>query len=220
MDDKFWAIFNRNMTSGVHRTAGESRPRDIQAFVYWLQEHHFWWVGANLLNVGIGDCQEAQMFEEYGLVVEGITNSEDEERHADKLGIDACVMDAHQMIFPSNSFHYIYMHDTMEHFIAPIMVFTQCRRVLRMGGILAFHYPTATDALNWTHWFIESPDLIFTWLMKFGFRLLHFAYEPGASSEFFFIAQKVPISKELLEKGANTIDDMVRELTQLLEGDQ
>lgn len=223
LDDKFWDIFNRNMISGVHKTEGESRPRDVRAFIYWLKEHNLWWDGSDLLNVGIGDCQEAVLLAQAGLDVTGISNSLDEVTNAHevrdelRLTITAYKLDAHQMAFPNDAFHYVYMHDTMEHFIAPIMVFTQCRRVLKMGGILAFHYPTATDALNWTHWFMESPDFIFTWLMKFGFRLQYFTYEPGASSEFFYIAQKVPISEELLEKGGNVVIDMLRELTQLLE---
>lgn len=215
MNGGFWSIFQRNMTSGVHRTDGESRSRDVREAIYFLLEHNLWWEGGQALNVGIGDCEEAIILAKAGLQVYGVTNSVDEVAHALSIGVKAFCMDAHQLAFKSNSFDYVYLHDTLEHFIAPIMVFTQFRRVLRMGGILAFHYPTIEDSHNWTHWFIESPRLIFDWLLKFGFRLLHFRYEPGASSEYLYIAQKVEIAEDEYELGGNVIYDMLAEMEKL-----
>jgi len=223
MDDKFWDIFNRNMKEGIHHTNGKTRSRDVREVIYWLRERDLWWKDGRLLNIGIGDGEEAFIFVEEGLEVTGISNSLEEVKniHAtrDHMGlyVTAFRMDAHQMSFQDESFDYVYLHDTMEHFIAPIMVFAQLRRVLRMGGILAFHYPTISDSHNWTHWFIESPRLIFDWLLKFGFRLLCFKYEPMASSEQLYIAQKVEITEDEYQRGGNIIGDILREMKQLKE---
>ncbi len=222
MNDKMWDIFNRNMKGVVHRTCGESRSRDVREFVYWLRERDLFWDRGKLLNIGIGDCEEAVLLAREGLEVTGITNSVEEAENASNLRIKAYPVDVHQLHeqFRSNFFDYIYMHDTMEHFISPMMVFTQLRRVLRMGGILAFHYPCVSDIINWTHWFITAPDLMFCWLMKFGFCLKLFRYEPVTSSEFLYIAQKVEVSEELYNKGANVILDMIRELEQMMESEK
>ena len=215
MNDRWWNIFQRNMKEGIHRTDGDSRSRDVREVLYWLLEHNLFWEGGYILNVGIGDSEEAILLAEAGLQVVGLSNSPDEVAHAWNHGIKAHQMDAHQMTFEPCSFDYVYMHDTVEHFIAPIMVFAQFRRVLKMGGILAFHYPTIEDSHNWTHWFLESPRLIFDWLLKFGFQLLCHKYEPGASSEYLYIAKKVEISESEYELGGNVIYDMLREMEQL-----
>ncbi len=221
MNNRFWEIFNRNMKEGVHRTDGESRSRDVREVLYWLLEHKLFWEGGQILNVGIGDSEEAVLLAQAGLQVTGISNSRDEVSHAWNLGIKAQCMDAHQMTFEQASFDYVYLHDTLEHFIAPIMVFAHCRRVLRLGGILAFHYPTIEDSHNWTHWFIESPRLIFDWILKFGFQLLCHKYEPGASSEYLYIAQKIQIAESEYQLGGNVIYDMLREMERLRsEGDE
>jgi len=193
---------------------GATRSRDVREFIGWLESRGKW-RGGKALNIGIGDCQEALILRMMDGVVTGITNSQDEADNARQLGIQAYCMDAHQMKFENESFDIIYMHDTMEHFISPIMVFTQFRRVLKPGGILGFHYPTMSQSHDWTHWFIESPRLMFDWLLKFGFKLLHFAFNPDESSEFLYIAEKVVISQDEYDRGANVVHDMLRELDDL-----
>ena len=212
MNDAFWAIFNRNMRVGVHHTHGDTRSKDVNAFIYWLKVNNKWVKRGTILNVGIGDGEEALIFKRAKLHVIGISNSQDEADCARAQGVDAYKMDAHQLTFPDESFDYVYLHDTMEHFIAPVMVFTQFRRVLVDGGILGFHYPTIEQSHDWTHWFIESPRLLFDWLLKFGFKLLHFAYTPQASSEYLYIAEKCAIAQDENERGGNVIYDMLREL--------
>ena len=215
MNDDFWDIFNRNMRSGVHHTTGDTRRRDVAHLIYWLYTHDKWVKRGHVLNVGIGDSQEAKCFKEHEWLVSGITNSQDEVDYAKQFGILAETMDMHQLTFDDNHFDLVYGHDTIEHSISPVMMFTQFRRVLKPGGILAFHYPTKDDAYNWTHWFMEDPKGIVVWLYKFGFRLLYWGYTPGDTCDHLYIAEKSDFTSKELERGANVIDDMLAGLKQL-----
>ena len=220
MDNKFWEcwdIFNRNMKVGVHRTTGITQERDVRTVMFWLKWHEYEVRNRTILNIGLGDSTEARIFKKAKMDVYGISNSEEEAEEARRYKVKAWKMDAHQLSFDNDMFDYIYMRDTMEHFIAPIVVFTQFRRVIRMGGLLMFHYPFIDETHDWTHWFVESPRIIYDWLIKFGFRLLLFRYEPFSSSDYLYIAQKVEIPVEELERGANVTDDMVNELTKFRE---
>lgn len=219
MDDRYWDIFNRNMTSGVHRTSGESRKREVWDFIGFLQRHEGWIEPPRtVLNVGVGDCEEMMIFKEAGCRVFGITNSHDEVQHAKELGFaHVCCMDMHQLNFEPETFDIVYLHDTIEHAIAPIMVFAQFRRVLRMGGILGFHVPWIGDTHNWTHWFMDSPRGLFDWMMKFGFRLLHYHFEPDSPDAFLYIGKKAEIPDDEIERGANVVRNMLDEMEALRE---
>tara|TARA_Y100000310_G_scaffold291828_1_gene320071 strand:- start:7032 stop:8771 length:1740 start_codon:yes stop_codon:yes gene_type:complete len=211
INDTYWNVFNRNMNSGIHHTDTHTRIGYVQHVCEWLTTNGY--KDGTLLNVGVGDSAEAIEFTSYGLDVVGITNSADEVVYANERDVIAYKMDMHQLTFEDESFDYIYIHDTLEHSICPVMAFTHFRRVLKPNGLLIVHYPPFNEIMNWTHWFLVKPETMKNWFIKFGFaEMLYEDYGEENTSQYLFIEQKVDIAKDLLDKGANVIHDMLLEI--------
>ena len=196
MNGAYWSVFNRNMRVGVHHRGCDEtqagRGQEVRYFLDCLNQCNYLVPGARILNVGIGNSLEMQLFRDAGLDPYGITNSQEEVDHALEMGFDnVSKMDMHWLLFPSMYFHFIYLHDTLEHAISPIMVFTQFYRVLKPGGLLGIHYPWLGQINDYTHFFHATPFEMGWWLKKFNFRLQHYYHERHRTCDYFYLATKL-----------------------------
>ncbi|MBV9828378.1 MAG: class I SAM-dependent methyltransferase [Alphaproteobacteria bacterium] len=57
-------------------------------------------------------------------------------------------VDIHALPFAEESFDVVLHSDTLEHVENPVHALTECRRVLRTGGLLAFTVPTVVERLT------------------------------------------------------------------------
>jgi SAM-dependent methyltransferase len=94
-----------------------------------------------ILEIGCNTGYECVMIQNQSRQVMGIDIGEDFVVKALDLGIEAAVMDMHEMNFKDGIFDCVYMNNTLEHAHTPAKVLSEIFRVLKKGGTIVICVP-------------------------------------------------------------------------------
>lgn len=101
----------------------------------------------SLLEVGCGSGVGLQLMRQKGWRVTGVDFDEGAVENARGNGLDVRLGDLSVQGFAAESFDAVVMRHVIEHVPSPIELFSECRRVLKKGGILVVLTPNA-DSLG------------------------------------------------------------------------
>jgi SAM-dependent methyltransferase len=101
----------------------------------------------SILDVGCSDGWMCKHFIDDGKAAIGINDflyvTDHEFIKNNKL--DIRIMDMHQLKFKDKSFDAIWLRHTLEHSIAPLIVLSECQRILKLGGYIFIALPPYPD---------------------------------------------------------------------------
>ena len=149
-------------------------------FCLWLQKKI---PEGRILSIGCNTGYEEYLMKKKKKII-GIDIGKDFIIEARERGIDAIVMDVHNLGFPDNEFDAIYWNNGPEHSINPEKAFSECYRVLKPGGKFIsalpsnYRVPDFTDPANlWDsslHVYKPTPEEFKKLLEDTGFEIIEF----------------------------------------------
>ena len=96
-----------------------------------------------ILDVGCNDGWMCKVFKENGKKPIGINDFlyPTDSKFITDNGLDIRIMDMHALDFQSEAFDAIWLRHSLEHSIAPLIVLSECHRVLKVGGYVFIALP-------------------------------------------------------------------------------
>jgi 2-polyprenyl-3-methyl-5-hydroxy-6-metoxy-1,4-benzoquinol methylase len=101
--------------------------------------------GGRLLDVGCGEGRAIEWLSQLGWNAEGVDFDRSAVGRARERGLRVALGSIHEQAYPSESFDAVTLSHVIEHVPEPASLLSECRRVLRPGGVLALVTPNASS---------------------------------------------------------------------------
>lgn len=135
--------------------------------------------GSTILDVGCGDGLMLEKFLEVGFHPIGVSLNVAEVRIARKKGLDARVVDMHDLAeFGESKFDVVWCRHTLEHSLSPYCVLLEVYRVLKPNGHVIIVLPSQFWDDMPLHYSLMNGDQLQTYLVKVGFTLVLAEVQP------------------------------------------
>lgn len=130
----------------VLKRMAHRRTRDYNIFTDILDRKS----GIRLLDVGCSDGLTVEFYNSIGISAEGVDPSREAVEIGNSRGLTLHAGYLEDVAFPDNSFDVLTMYEVIEHLPDPVAMLTECRRILKPGGVLVVG---TGNADSWTRRF-------------------------------------------------------------------